>query len=158
MVLIWQTPLIIAWRDSSIGHPARGVLPQGGFATMKRWSYEVNAMKTMQIHRFISGLFYIEPRRTLPDPEHVSLAPAQCTLSWNHGSTTPTPHCKTPPLHTSKNGSIWQLFVLCLLANGGHYPQVLFYYSLGHPWKGNSCQMDFCLTSPLLLSWRVLLR
>ena len=57
------------------------ILPaQGGFATMKRRSDEVKAM-TMKIKHFIASpfsiLFYIEQRRTLPDTERVSLAPAQ---------------------------------------------------------------------------------
>ena len=33
-----------------IGYTERGVLPRGGFATMKRWINEVKAMMTMNIH------------------------------------------------------------------------------------------------------------
>ena len=47
-----------------------------------------------------------------------------------------------------KNGSIWQLFVLCLRALGDTVPSANFYYSLGHPWKGKGCQMDFCRHQP----------
>ena len=35
-----------------------------------------------------------------------------------------SPNWRTP-MHMSKDGSIWQLFVLCLLALGGNVPQVL---------------------------------
>ena len=62
---------------------------------------------------------------------------------------TAIPRCRAPTIFfregkrggvpVSKDGSIWQLFVLCLLA-----PSAIFYYSLGHPWKGKTCQMVFC--------------
>ena len=52
----------------------------------------------------------------------------------------------TGGVHMSKNGSIWQLFVLCLLATSWTlFPGANFYYSLGHPEKPKSCQMDSCL-------------
>ena len=49
---------------------------------------EVKAMKTMKMNRFIASpssvlFFIIERRRTLPDPERVSDAHAQRTLSWS---------------------------------------------------------------------------
>ena len=71
--------------------PRMGVLPRGGFATMKRWSESGEGDEDWSLRRFVfSVLFYhIEPRTTLPDPERVSLAPAQRALSWNHGGKTP---------------------------------------------------------------------
>ena len=55
-------------------------------------------MKTMNIHRLhrfaFSVLLYVEPRRTLPDIERLSLAPPQRILSSNHS-------CKAPHLQNS---------------------------------------------------------
>ena len=59
--------------------PRKGGVASRGFCT------EAKAVKTMKIHRFIASpssvLFCVETRRTLPDPELVSLAPAQRALS-----------------------------------------------------------------------------
>ena len=52
-------------------------------------------------------------------------------------------------MYTSKDGSIWQLFVLCLLALRDTVPKCYFYYSLGHPWKGKSCQWCQHFRGPL---------
>ena len=43
----------------------------------------MKTMKTHRLHRFaLSVLFYIEPSRKLPNPERVSLAPAQRTYPF----------------------------------------------------------------------------
>ena len=48
-------------------------------------------------------------------------------------------------LYMSKDGSIWQFFVLCLLALGDIVPKCYFFcYALGHPGKEKNCQMVFC--------------
>ena len=40
---------------------------------------------------------------------------------------------RAPSLYRSKDGSIWQLFVLCLLALGDTVLKCYFYSCLGHP-------------------------
>ena len=57
---------------------------------------------------------------------------------------TPSEFFQRPEMHMSKDRSIRQLFVLCMLALGTLSPSATFLYSLGHPWKRKSCQMVFC--------------
>ena len=52
-------------------------------------------------------------------------------------------------LYMSKDGSIWQFFVLCLLGLGGHAPSATFYYSSGHPWKGKIAKWSSAPASTL---------
>ena len=49
------------------------------------------------------------------------------------------------PLHMSKNGSIWRLFVRCLLALGDTVPKCYFLLSFGTPLAREKLpKMDFC--------------
>ena len=82
--------------SSLIRVPESGLLPRGGFVTMKmtnamkRWSESDEDDEESSLHRFAFFFVFSIER----DPDRVPLAPVPCPLSWNHGDKAPL--CKTP--------------------------------------------------------------